>query len=325
MKRDRAVWYYRRGGETHGPVSWAEIERVGAEDERLRVARAGDESWSTIAEVREQHPGLAIAGESRWRVIASADEDAETSDEVGERDWQETEDDEQDWIPHEASGAGRKPRRMPHVGMRPEPGVGTWLRQAGSVVFSDPASFVLAGILASVISSVTMGIAAPAMIAGMFILAIRKYRGDIVSATDVVDGFAIFIPALIVLAVEALVGGAPIAGIMALLDAAGLSDGLVQIAGAAGAFVTWTFVGAALFWALPLVADRGLGGIEAIVASWEITRERYWLYVGLQVIVLAIGYLGGLTCLGWVIAMPYMSAFVACAYAWRFSEDYAGG
>lgn len=195
MKRDRAVWYYRRGGETHGPVSWAEIERVGAEDERLRVARAGDESWSTIAEVREQHPGLAIAGESRWRVIASANEDAETSDEVGERDWRETEDDEQDWIPHEASGA----------------------------------------------------------------------------------------------------------------------------------FVTWTFVGAALFWALPLVADRGLGGIEAIVASWQITRERYWLCVGLQVIVVAIGYLGWLTCFGWAIAMPYMSAFVACAYAWRFSEDYAVG
>ena len=93
MNRDEAVWYYRLGGHTLGPVSWAEIEQLTRDTvnaSELMVARGGDPGWTTAADVAAAHPELAasaapaapvaaqpVAADGDWNVPDAAEPEAE--------------------------------------------------------------------------------------------------------------------------------------------------------------------------------------------------------------------------------------------------------
>ncbi len=52
---DEAIWYYRPGTRTLGPVAWTKIERLtadGTDPRNLLVARGSDQTWMSAADVR---------------------------------------------------------------------------------------------------------------------------------------------------------------------------------------------------------------------------------------------------------------------------------
>ncbi|MEA3399640.1 MAG: DUF4339 domain-containing protein [Armatimonadota bacterium] len=136
MNREDAVWYYRLGGQTLGPVSWAEIEQLlrdTAEGDRLLVARGGDEGWSRAADVMSQHPELR----PEEPVPSAAAE--EVIEEAGADDWALSDLDEPEPAP---AAPVQQPRAVPTGGMRPQHGLGKWLGQAWEIVAGNLWAFV---------------------------------------------------------------------------------------------------------------------------------------------------------------------------------------
>ena len=82
MDRNEAVWYYRLGEQTLGPVSWAEIDQITRDTfsgTDLLVARGGDAGWMTAADALAASPELAAATEPAAPAQPVVTETVETS------------------------------------------------------------------------------------------------------------------------------------------------------------------------------------------------------------------------------------------------------
>ncbi len=315
--RNEVVWYYRLGEQTLGPVAWAEIEELTADtiDARdLLVARGGDQTWRAAAEALEEFPELAGAAppvgaeDVGWMM----EDDARPAAALKER-------------PRPTVHA---PRAIPAAGMAPEHGLGRWLSQGWEMVGGDLGTFILGMLLAGLISLVTVGICAPPMQAGVVLLALRRFRGEQVSAGTVLEGFQFFLPAwgftLLVLLVTVVLT-APLSVLATLLTQRGgdvqqvlllsrLSDVWSQIVGLA--------IAAAMFYTMALIVDRGAGVFEAISASWQKTSKEFLSYVGMALVLQIIAAAGLLACIvGVLVTAPLVVCAQIAAYMYHFRDQ----
>ncbi|MGC9319251.1 MAG: hypothetical protein ACP5KN_14560, partial [Armatimonadota bacterium] len=283
------------------------------EGDRLLVARGGDEGWSTAAQVMADHPEL---GTREPAPSAAAEEVIEGA---AVDDWALSDREEE---PEQAPVGVREPRAVPIRGMTPQHGLGRWIGQAWEIVAGDIWAFVGAVLLAGLVSLTI--ICAPAMQAGLTLMAIRRFRGQRVRAGTVFDGFQYFVPALVVAVIVALITAPfwiPSLAIEILTTNGDVPQSLQmigQVLGWLGNIVS-LLVGAAVFYAMPLVVDRGMTGLEALKASWTATSQRLLSYVGMTFVLQLIAQIGVLACcVGILVTAPMLPAGQVAAYMYHF-------
>jgi hypothetical protein len=70
-----------------------------------------------------------------------------------------------------------------------------------------------------------------------------------------------------------------------------------------------------MFFALPLVFDRGYGPLRAMAASWRMSRGHFWGLLGIGLLLVLINVAGLLTCgVGLLISMPFVELVFVSGY-----------
>ena len=291
MSEQVGEWYYIWAGRVHGPVTAAAFQGLVAEGinpAKVELAREGDERWMTVEEAR------VAAGPAPGRT----------------------------GLPPTSSFAAR-----PH----PEnvmDGFGYWLTLGWEMLMADIWAGVLATLLMMVVGGVSMGILAPPLQMGLWLMALRVYDGKPVRATSVFDGLNLFLPAwgfniligVIMMAPLTLIG---IAGAVAY--GAGGEDVMMPVImiGWVIVFLPWFalvyFVSIACLFCMPLIAERRAGVIASIGMSWRTVRPGFWAYLLVLVVLGMINGAGSQACyVGMFVTMPYVMLCTATLYRDKF-------
>ena len=296
--RDEVEWYYRAGDCTLGPVPWREIEELledAFEAGDLLVTRAGDEDWV-----------------SAHRVL-----------------WKFEEADAQ---------AGREGARQPLSPLKgvapftrkwPLARVEEWETQVRRLVWEDRGHYILGTLVLFVVSALSLMVCLPALHTGYYVMALHRFRGGAMEHCSIVDGFGHFRQAIRLYGLVLLMG-LPLA-------AAGIvwMGSSVEPLDVAGGW-TWMVIGtywpiaalamcvpcAAAFFAVPLMIDREMSAMDALRASWALTRCNYPRYLFLTlVLMVASGMMGHVLVFFLPLTLPLFPAGQVCLYEAEFLAE----
>lgn len=117
--------------------------------------------------------------------------------------------------------------------------------RALQIFLIQPVEFALAGLLAVIVSALTLGLLAGPALGGLAAMALRRSRGEAAEITDLLRGFERFTATIPV----------------------GLAVGVMVLLGSALMLVPGLILGATYFMALPLCIDRGLGAAAAMAEA----------------------------------------------------------
>ncbi len=183
---------------------------------------------------------------------------------------------------------------------------GEWIEEAFNLYRSNFKTLVLASILVLVISTITAGILAGPMLAGLasLILALRDKKVPKPEAGSVFKGFDFFVPSFLYIVVwgggvfiaSAIVGVIPLIGNLAALFAAY----------AAQAF---------LMFGLFLIVDKKMEFWPASQESINMVKMNFWPFFGLSVAAGFIGSIGAIAFgIGIVFTVPIQGCILTVAY-----------
>ena len=174
---------------------------------------------------------------------------------------------------------------------RPRLDVGLSFKGGWNAFTSDIVPLLVGGLIAGLLSIVTLGILAGPLFAGLYSMVVGRIRdgrpaqiGDVFSCMNRFWGFlwaAIVLVVLIGLASLTIVGGVLLATI-------------------------WLYV-------FPFMVDRKMGLAEAMTASYhQVVDNGFWEHLALVVIFIAIGAVAN----GWLVILstPFTIAVTAAAY-----------
>lgn len=339
MNRNDAVWYYRLGGQTLGPVPWTEIERLTrdtVEGGSLLVARGGDAVWGKASQLMAAHPELS---EQAFEAPPAAEEDwgpldREPAAPASTAGWEVSESEPSAAAAEVLGGAAvtrdtgpplsvHRPRPVYTGQMEVRHGLGAWIGQAWEMVTGDAVAFIFGFLLAIVVTIVTIGICGPPLQAGLFVMALKRFRNEPISAGTVFEGFQYFLPAWGVALVQGLLGaiaGGLLGGLIgAVLGAAGAERQMIEGAGQFAGSIVGLLIAAAMFYAFALVVDRNMGTMEAINASWAVTSPQLLSYVGIVFVLQLLAAAGVIACgVGILLTVPLLPCATVAAYMYHF-------
>ncbi len=338
MNRNEAIWYYRLGGQTLGPVSWNEIEdiiRGGIDAEDLLVARGGDAAWSPAADVLAEHPDLQESGAGEFEIEPEPAEET-----LSDESWQLLDEEPSEAaseVLNEAAAvrhSGRAVSRGPVAstgadagagGMPRVHGLGPWIGQAWTMVSGNLLAFALGVLLAGVVGILSIGILAPPLGVGIYVMALKAFRGEPISPGTVFEGLQYFLPAWGVALLIGLAGfvlTAPLSIPALILAEQGGDEAMVamlQMISNVWGQIVGLVISGAMFYALVLLADRGLGTMDAIKGSWEATKPQLASYIGMAFVLQLIGGAGMIACcVGLLITAPMVPCAEVAAYMYHF-------
>lgn len=329
MERDDAVWYYRLGGRTLGPVSWRDVEEITRDTldaEHLLVARGGEDRWRSAADVIAEDPERAEPAEVREAAEepepprpAEAPRPVETPRPAGAA---------------AAAAAQAAPPPDAVAGAEefvPEHGLGKWIGQAWEMVIKEIWAWVGGLLLLMLVAAVTLGITGPPLTAGLYMMALKRYRGEQIGAASVFDGFSRFASSwglALVMAVPMLLLMAPLMILIAIPAIMAQGGGAVEdiaVAFTAGIYLLMPFmwllvmaVQTIFFYSWVLVAD-GHGAWESVTMSWEKVGKRFWSYLGTFLVLSILASIGSYACyVGWLLTYPLLPCAQVAAYMWHF-------
>lgn len=294
---DQAVWYYRLGERTLGPVPWSEIEAL-TEDTvdaaELLVARGGDAKWRPAREILD----------ARAEAEATAEPEA----------------------PPAGDAERLASKRTAAGGWVGEPGLIRWIVQAWEMLSEDYWPWVGACLLWTAIATVSLGILAGPMTIGLYMMALRRFDGERVGASDIFAGFERFWSAIGLNALSAaamLVAAAPLLVPGVVLLQKGLDPVVISILSSGMALlvplalVAMAAVQTWLLFARPLVAE-GEGAWAAARLSYETVGGQFWSYLGVFVVFLLIASFGTtLLNVGVLFTWPFLPCAAVAAYRWH--------
>lgn len=187
--------------------------------------------------------------------------------------------------------------------------IGAELKRGWELFQPNMGLLIVAGLIVAIVSSITIGILAGPMTAGMFLVVRRLLQNDPVKpqAGDVFKGLDFFVQSLILVvicvAVAALLAWVPVLG---------------QIAG--------LLIGAALWWGLLFVTFEKLSAIDALKKLFELLKTgEFTLPLVFGVIVNLVSGLGFFACcVGVFFTVPLAYCMMVCCYQTLFGEQ-AGG
>ena len=186
-----------------------------------------------------------------------------------------------------------------------------WLRRSFELYRHTLSTLILAGLLAGIVSVLTLGVLLGPMLAGMVHLTLRLHDEDSCppKPVDVFRGFDWFVPSVlyVLIPVAVLFVGTPILGVVPFLGP--LLGNLVGVA-----------VGILLAFSVPLIVDRNLGFREAVQASAEKVWEKPLGYVCFFLLASLGAFSGILLVVGILFTIPFGFCANAVAYRASFSQ-----
>jgi hypothetical protein len=184
-----------------------------------------------------------------------------------------------------------------------------------------------------------LGILMGPMMCGLYICLLRRDRGRVVRFEMLFDGFRHFLQSLI----ATLIMLAPLLAVALpgyLLVVAVLVNLMPQqpggqpgpgeartVLGAFGAFylvffVVWIVTSALFVFTYPLIVDRRLTGVQAVVTSCRAASANFGRVVALMLLITLVNLAGSLVCcVGVYFVLPIHYAAVLVAYRQAFPEE----
>lgn len=201
--------------------------------------------------------------------------------------------------------------------MQPNIDIAAALRRGFDLYKENITTLLLATLLAMVIGSVTVGILAGPMFAGLYLIALGLVdkQAPKPEIGDLFKGFNFFVPSLVlfILVIVASLVGQFILGLMPVL---GFLLSLLY------SFALSTFV----MFALPNIVDRKMDVVPAIQASVETVKSNFWLFLGLNIVASVVSSLGMIACfVGVIVTAPLYVTTLAVVYRDLHPAQSAGG
>jgi uncharacterized membrane protein len=152
--------------------------------------------------------------------------------------------------------------------------------------------YVIAGLLMLLVSVASLGLLSGPMTAGFVMLVENRRRGEVVSATDIFDGFSHFGASVIATLLIAL--GVFIGSLLFVLP--GLLFGLSM---------AFTF---------QAIAIDEVGATDAMGRSFNAIKENFGLATVVLIIVLVLSGIGGAVVFGPLLTVPFSLVLMTLAY-----------
>jgi uncharacterized membrane protein len=174
--------------------------------------------------------------------------------------------------------------------------IGDRLTEGFDAFMNNAMEMILGLLIAGVISIFSCGICGPAMVVGYNKMHLRIARGEKVEATDVLQGFDQFVPALI----------------------AGIIIGVAAFIGALF-IVGWILVIFLAYWTLMEIADGNDDPIDALKKSFEYNTQNIGPAIIFMIVVAVVSSAGSLVVFGTLVTAPI--AISAQAHAWKAVKE----
>ena len=189
---------------------------------------------------------------------------------------------------------------------------GDWIEGGFNLYKANFGTLVLSAIFVVVIGTVTAGILAGPMLAGLALVTLQLLDGKEPQpeAGKVFKGFDYFLQSFLfvvvwgigILIVSIILGGIPVLG---------------QLASIAFVYAAQAFLMFGMF----LIVDRQMDWLPASMESIDIVKANFWPFFGLSTVAGIIGSLGAIACgIGVVFTIPIQGCILAVAYRDVFSS-----
>jgi len=183
---------------------------------------------------------------------------------------------------------------------------GDWIERGFNLYKNNFGTLVLASILVVVLSTVTIGILAGPMLAGLalVILALLDKKSPAPDAAAVFKGFNYFLNSLLFVAVWgiAIFIGSIILGVIPLVG---------QLASIFFVYAAQAFLMFAMF----LIVDQQMDFWPASMESINTVKTNFWPFFGISAVAGIIGSLGAIAFgIGIVLTLPIQGCILAVAY-----------
>jgi hypothetical protein len=210
--------------------------------------------------------------------------------------------------------------------------LGRWIGAGWQLLSANLGAWLLASLLVQAIGAVTCMVAYPALMCGLYHMALRQIRGERIAADQVFWGFRRFWPALgfgLLFSVPVF----PVYGLMAArifplfaiknppLEQA-MEIWFLALAGYGFLFLYLLLAWTVSFFAHARLTATAVGPIHAITDSWQVVRRNFWMYVLTAFVFMLIqGLAGQVVCIGTLFAIPLTTLASAQAYVDHFGLD----
>ena len=131
------------------------------------------------------------------------------------------------------------------------------------------------------------------ILAGLYNMAIRHVRGEVISVSDMFS----------------------VTSMLPNILLSSILTGLAMVAGAILCIFPYYIVNGMLMFTLPLIVDQRLGAIEAMNKSWDALKSDMWMATLFMFIMPMVASLGVMACgIGVVVTMPLYLLAIAITY-----------
>lgn len=188
--------------------------------------------------------------------------------------------------------------------------IGQWLQQGLDLYKQNFGVLVLSSLVAVVLGSVTFGILAGPMFAGLVIICLGLYDKQPRQFGDLFKGFNFFVQTLLLV----LVWGILLLVVWRILI-------FIPILGQLLYMAISLCVSSLLMFAIFLIVEKGMAFWPASMASIEMVRSNLWPFIGFGVLASLIGSIGVVACfIGLIFTLPFMFCAVTVAFREVFGE-----
>ncbi len=174
--------------------------------------------------------------------------------------------------------------------------IGETLKLGWADFTRHPVELIVGTLLVGLLSVVSLGICAPALIVGYYRMCLKAARGEPIVIGDVFSGFPSFLNALL----------------LGLIAAVGVTIGLVLLV------IPGLIVCYLIFWAFFFMADGEESPMACIKRSMEYNSAHVGDVLVFVLVAIVIQGVGGLVPFGSLIAAPVVSAMTAHAFLRAF-------
>ena len=190
---------------------------------------------------------------------------------------------------------------------------GDWIEKGFNLYKANFGTLVLASVFVVVIGTITVGILAGPMLAGLALVTLQLLdrKEPRPEAGKVFKGFDYFLQSflfVIVWGIGILIGSV-ILGVIPVIG---------QLASIAFVYAAQAFLMFGMF----LIVDRQMEWLPASTESINIVKANFWPFFGLSAVAGIIGSIGAIACgIGVVFTIPIQGCILAVAYREVFGND----
>lgn len=190
--------------------------------------------------------------------------------------------------------------------MQPNVDIADALRRGYNLYKDNISTLLIATLLATIISVLTIGILAGPMLAGLVMLTLGLIDRQQPAPTigDLFKGFSFFLPALVLIILFFVVS---LVGQFIL--------GLIPILGILLSTLFSMALSTVVMFAIFYIVDRKQEVVAAIQTSYETVKQNFWIFLGLNIVASIVSSLGLIACfIGIIVTAPMYYCTIAVVY-----------